>query len=138
MALMGKVDPRGFGEAQEIDSTVLEEAAVFDRRNRLYNNLGNIVVLHQLTLGTLLGIEQRSQHLGLEFIGLQLSGGAAVDGRNRSVPDADGGRFGTVIRLRSGQNFNRAAMQTIAAQRRFALFFGIARMTQLRRNLRDS
>src|SRR6202171_5126210 len=28
-------------------------------------------------------------------------------------------------------------MQTIAAQRRFALLFGIARMTQLRRNLRD-
>ena len=117
MALMGEVDPRGFSQAQEIDSAVLEEAAVFDRRDRLHNNLGNVVVLHQLTFGTLLGIEQRSQHLGLEFIGLQVSRGAAVNGRNRSVRDADGGWFGTVIRPGSRQNFNRAAMQTIAAER---------------------
>src|ERR1700688_475710 len=99
MALMGKVDPCGFGQAQEIDSAVLEEAAVFDRRNRLHNNLGNIVVLHHWTLGTLRGVEQQRRHLGLEFIGLQIFGGAAVDVRNRSVYYADRGRAATVIRL---------------------------------------
>ncbi len=60
MALMGEVDPGGFDQPQEIDSAVLEEAAVFDRRNRFHHDLGNVVVLHQLPLGALLRVEQRS------------------------------------------------------------------------------
>ncbi len=85
MALMGEVDPGGFAQPHEIDSAVLEEAAVFDGRDRFHHELGNVVVLHQLPLGALLGVEQRSQHLGLEFISRQLAGDAAGDGRNRAA-----------------------------------------------------
>ena len=138
MPLMGEVDPGRFTQPHEIDSAVLEEAAVFDGRDRFHHELGDVVVLHQLTLRALLGVKQRSQHLGLEFISLQLAGDAAVDGRNRAAGDGDGGCFGAVIRLGSGQNFNGAAMHMVAAQRIFSRLFGIAGMTQLRRNFREA
>ena len=137
MVAVNEGDPCGFNQPHEIDAIVLEEAAVFDGGDRLHHDLGNVIVLHQLPLGALLGIEKRGQHLGLELVGLQFSGRAAVDGGNRAAGDRDGCRLLTVIRLGAGHFFDGAAVQTIAAQRRFAFFFRIAGMTQFSRNVRD-
>src|SRR3982074_3736040 len=62
------VDPRRLRHAKEIHSAVLKEPPVFDGEHRLNYHRRNFVVLHQLTLGSLLGIEQRGNQLRLQFV----------------------------------------------------------------------
>ena len=138
MALVGEVDPGGFHQAHEIDAVVLKKAAVLDGRDCVDDNFGDLVVLDQLAFGALLGVEERGEHLGLKLVGLQFSGGTTVDGRDGSVGDGNGGRFRAVIRLGAGHDLDRTAMETIAAERRFVLFFRITGVTQRRGDFCDS
>jgi hypothetical protein len=54
---VSKIDPSSLYQPHKIHAIMLKEAPVFDRRNRFHHHLRNVVILHQLALGALLGVK---------------------------------------------------------------------------------
>ena len=65
---MNDVNPRSFGQTHKVDATMLEEAPIFDGEDRIDHHFGNVVIVHQLPLGPLLGVEQRGHNLRFQFV----------------------------------------------------------------------
>ena len=105
---------------------MLEKPPVFDSQNSVHQNFGNFVVLHQLTLGTLLGIEQRRNHLGLEFVGSQLAG-LPLDALHLPTANADGGRFRAVVGIRARLDLDCVSEEMVAAHEGLAISLCISR-----------
>src|SRR5579871_2644654 len=116
MALMSEVNPGGFRHPEEVHSTMLEEAPVFDSQHRIYHHRGNIVVLDHLTLGTLPNIKHRRNGFWLKFIGLKITR-LTADAGHRSGIEMNRCWLGAVVRIRAGRNFNTAINQLIAPHR---------------------
>ena len=135
MALVSYVDPGGFRQTDEIHPAVLKEAPVFDGEHRVHHQLRNLVIGHQLPLGTLFRIEQRCDHLRLEFISCEIAGltGNAFD---FSALDADHGRFLAVIRVRTRFDLDSTLEHMVVTHLRWPIaLIGVTGVTQLGRNL---
>ena len=124
MPLMSQVDPCSLGQTHEVHATMLEEAPVFNGEHGVHQNLGDLVVLHQLTLGTLLRIEQRRNHLRFEFVSRQL---ARLSGDALHLPAtyADGRWLRAVIGIRPRLDLDAVIEQAIAAHEGLAVFLCI-------------
>src|SRR5258705_10671799 len=99
MALPGDVNYESLKQANEVDATMLEEAAVFDRNDRIDHHFWNFVVFHPLALGALLGVKERGDQSGFEVQGGELAA-ANGDVIDFGLAQNNAGRVGAVIRLR--------------------------------------
>ncbi len=131
MALTGEVNPRGLRHAQKIHSAMLEEPAIFDGEHSVPQYFRNFFVLDDLPLGSLSRVEQRSDHDGLEFVSVEVTG---VSGDALHLPAANlhRGRFRAVIRGRPGLDLDAAAaQQPVAAKFSASIAVGVACLPQL-------
>ncbi len=120
--------------AQIVHAAVLEKPPVLDRQHRLHHHRGDLVVLHQLALRPLLRVEQRGHQLRLQFIRRKL-GAPTHDLRDLAVFNCDLRRLRRVIRLRPGRDLDPALHQPERPQIRIAVFVGVPRSPQFRRDL---
>ena len=58
MPLVSEIDPCRFRQAHVVHSAVLEEAPVFDGQDGINHDFGDVLVLDDLALRPLFGIEQ--------------------------------------------------------------------------------
>ena len=78
-----------------------------------------------MALGTLLGIEQRRNHLGFEFIGSQLAG-LSLNALYLPTANADGGRFRAVIGIWPRLDLDCVIEQMVAAHEGLAISLRIS------------
>ena len=125
MPLMSQVDPCSLSQTHEVHAPMLEEAPVFNGQHGVHQDFGDFVILHQLALGTLLGIEQRRNHLGFEFIGSQLAG-LSLNALYLPTANADGGRFRAVVGIRARLDLDCVSEEMVAAHEGLAISLRIS------------
>ena len=81
VALVGDVDPEGFGEPHEVDAAMLEEAAIFNGGDGVDQDFRDVVVLDELALGAV-GVEKGSDQLRLEFVAGKFGATAGDDSQS--------------------------------------------------------
>src|ERR1700730_18096687 len=100
MSPANHIDPGRLRHAKEIHSAVLKEPSVFDGEHRLNYHRRNLIELHELTLGALLGIEQRGDQLRLQFVRRKLVP-FADNAFDLAVLDLNTSGLGAVVGLRA-------------------------------------
>src|SRR5204862_7999729 len=85
MAALSQVNPGCLKQAEVIDPAMLKEARVLNGQHRLNHRLGDVIVLHQLTLGALLRIKERRHKLRFQFVGGQVGDTGSGTWVNRPI-----------------------------------------------------
>jgi len=117
-----------------LEAPMPEEAPIFNGQHCIHHQLRNLVIGDQLPLGTLFGIEQRSDHLRFELISGQITRSAA-DAVDLAGANMNDGRLLRMIGIRAGFDLDSAVEQAVAAHRRLACsLLGITGMAQFSRN----
>src|SRR5271165_2843585 len=115
-----QINGGSFHQAVEVDTTVLEEAAVFNRQYGIYHYLGNVVERDQLALGTLLTFKQGGHQLGFELISASILFSRLGDRIDLPVLKRDHGAVRGVDRLRARSYLDRMRCDPEATNRRIA------------------
>ncbi len=113
----------------------MKEPAVLNGRNCVHHDFGNIVILHDAALGTLLAVEESGNELGLEVVGGKSVAVVAERGYllDLALVDANERALRVVIRLLSRLDLNSIRHRAIGTKLGLALFagFGISGMAQV-------
>src|SRR5581483_5913999 len=125
-------------QPQEVHAPVLEEAPVLDGEHGVHQDFRYVLVLDELALGTLLGIQggdkQRFQFVFANRLAVSLA--QTNNALYLAVADAYNGAVLIVVGLRAGPDLDAALQQAVVAQRRFAFAHGgITGAAQLGRDL---
>ena len=97
-----EVGEGALGDAEVIDTAVIEEVAVFDSRDGLHHAGRDLVVADETALGAVFVFGEGGDELGFELVGAEGDAVFGGDGLHDAVGGIDGGAVGVVVAFRAG------------------------------------